>query len=216
MNKQDIANLILMFSLSIFGGILSLYFAFKNNLLNYSSVTINQQEERIYIEENTALINSIKETKKAIFLIKQGEKSFHGVVLTSDGLAVTLSSNIAKGSITCNVDLIDSTCQVIKRDLENNLALIKIDRDKLSTLGFYDLEVEIGKRLYINALTSVNEGIIKSFTEESIKTNIREIEPISGSPVLSLDNKIMGIAEIDKNGFVSVVPISLIMEFVGL
>jgi len=216
MNKQDIANLILMFSLSIFGGILSLYFAFKNNLLNYSSVTINQQEERIYIEENTALINSIKETKKAIFLIKQGEKSFHGVVLTSDGLAVTLSSNIAKGSITCNVDLIDSTCQVIKRDLENNLALIKIDRDKLSTLGFYDLEVEIGKRLYINALTSVNEGIIKSFTEESIKTNIREIEPISGSPVLSLDNKIMGIAEIDKNGFVSVVPISLIREFVGL
>ena len=216
MNKQDIANLILMFSLSIFGGILTLYFAFKNNLLNYSSVTINQQEERIYIEENTALINSIKETKKAIFLIKQGEKSFHGVVLTSDGLAVTLSSNIAKGSITCNVDLIDSTCQVIKRDLENNLALIKIDRDKLSTLGFYDLEVEIGKRLYINALTSVNEGIIKSFTEESIKTNIREIEPISGSPVLSLDNKIMGIAEIDKNGFVSVVPISLIREFVGL
>ncbi len=216
MNKQDIANLILMFSLSIFGGILSLYFAFKNNLLNYSSVTINQQEERIYIEENTALINSIKETKKAIFLIKQGEKSFHGVVLTSDGLAVTLSSNIAKGSITCNVDLIDSTCQVIKRDLENNLALIKIDRDKLSTLGFYDLEVEIGKRLYINALTSVNEGIIKSFTEESIKTNIRETEPISGSPVLSLDNKIMGIAEIDKNGFVSVVPISLIREFVGL
>ncbi|HNP79727.1 MAG TPA: hypothetical protein PKI00_02665 [Candidatus Pacearchaeota archaeon] len=216
MNKQDIANLILMFSLSIFGGILSLYFAFKNNLLNYSSVTINQQEERVYIEENTALINSIKETKKAIFLIKQGEKSFHGVVLTSDGLAVTLSSNIAKGSITCNVDLIDSTCQVIKRDLENNLALIKIDRDKLSTLGFYDLEVETGKRLYINALTSVNEGIIKSFTEESIKTNIRETEPISGSPVLSLDNKIMGIAEIDKNGFVSVVPISLIREFVGL
>jgi len=162
------------------------------------------------------LINSIKETKKAIFLIKQGEKSFHGVVLTSDGLAVTLSSNIAKGSITCNVDLIDSTCQVIKRDLENNLALIKIDRDKLSTLGFYDLEVETGKRLYINALTSVNEGIIKSFTEESIKTNIRETEPISGSPVLSLDNKIMGIAEIDKNGFVSVVPISLIREFVGL
>lgn len=216
MNKQDIANLILMFSLSIFGGILTLYFAFKNNLLNYSSVTINQQEERIYIEENTALINSIKETKKAIFLIKQGEKSFHGVVLTSDGLAVTLSSNIAKGSITCNVDLIDSTCQVIKRDLENNLALIKIDRDKLSTLGFYDLENEIGKRLYINALTSVNEGIIKSFTEELIKTNIRETEPISGSPVLSLDNKIMGIAEIDKNGFVSVVPISLIREFVGL
>lgn len=216
MNKQDIANLILMFSLSIFGGILTLYFAFKNNLLNYSSVTINQQEERIYIEENTALINSIKETKKAIFLIKQGEKFFHGVVLTSDGLAVTLSSNIAKGSITCNVDLIDSTCQVIKRDLENNLALIKIDRDKLSTLGFYDLENEIGKRLYINALTSVNEGIIKSFTEELIKTNIRETEPISGSPVLSLDNKIMGIAEIDKNGFVSVVPISLIREFVGL
>lgn len=216
MTKQDILNLILMFFIGIFGGILALYFSFKNNLFFSSPIVINQNQERIYIEENTALINSIKETKKAIFSIKQNEKSFSGVILTSDGLAVTLSSNIGKGSIVCSINNENIDCQVIKRDLNNNLALIKINKDKLSTLGFYDLEIEIGKRLYMSSGSIINEGIIKSFNEELIKTNIRETEPISGSPVFSLDNKIIGLAEIDKNGFISVIPISLIKEFVGL
>lgn len=216
MTKQDILNLILMFFIGIFGGILALYFSFKSNLFFSSPVVINQNQERIYIEENTALINSIKETKKAIFSIKQNEKSFSGIILTSDGLAVTLSSNIGKGSVVCSINNEDVDCQVIKRDLNNNLALIKIDKDKLSTLGFYDLEMEIGKRLYVSSGLIVNEGIIKSVADESIKTNIRETEPISGSPIFSLDNKIMGLAEIDKNGFISFIPISLIREFVGL
>ncbi|GMX58734.1 MAG: hypothetical protein MCSN_3880 [Candidatus Microsyncoccus archaeolyticus] len=216
MTKQDLLNLILMFFIGIFGGILALYISFKSNLFVSSPIIINQNQEKIYIEENTALINSIKETKKAIFSIKQNDKSFSGIVLTSDGLAVTLSSNIGKGSIICSINSEDINCQVIKRDLNNNLALIKIDKDKLSTIGFYDLEMEIGKRVYVSSGLIINEGIIKSITDKTIKTNIRETEPISGSPVFSLDNKIMGLAEIDKNGFISFIPISLIREFVGL
>jgi hypothetical protein len=76
--------------------------------------------------------------------------------------------------------------------------------------------MEIGKRVYVSSGLIINEGIIKSITDKTIKTNIRETEPISGSPVFSLDNKIMGLAEIDKNGFISFIPISLIREFVGL
>jgi len=214
MKKQDFLNLVLMIIFGIFGGLIALYFFFINNFFT-SPTVINQQQEKIYIEENTALINSIKETKKALFVVKQGTLSFNGLILTSDGLAVTLSSNLNKNPITCSVNEEDVSCQILKRDLNQNLALIKIEKDKLSTLGFYDLDIEMGKRIYVLSEDSVNEGIIKSIVD-SIKTNIRETQPISGSPVLSLDNKIIGLAEIDKNGFISIVPVSIIRSFVGL
>ncbi|MDD3292731.1 MAG: hypothetical protein PHI45_02965 [Candidatus Pacebacteria bacterium] len=212
MKKQDFLNLILMIILGIFGGLLALYFFFINNFFA-SPTIINQQQEKIYIEENTALINSIKETKKAVFTIKQGTLSFYGLILTADGLAVTLSSNLNKNPITCNINGENASCQILKRDLVQNLALIKIEKDKLSTLGFYDLDLEMGKRVYVLSIDSVNEGIVKSVEGN---TNIRETQPISGSPVLSLDNKIIGLAEIDKNGFISIIPVSIIRSFVGL
>ena len=214
MKKQDFLNLILMIVLGIFGGLLALYFSFNNNFF-VSPTIINQQQDKIYIEENTALVDSIKETKKAVFAVKQGSLSFYGLILTSDGLAVTLSSNLNKNPISCMINEEDVSCQILKRDLNENLALIKIEKDKLSTLGFYNLDIEMGKRIYVLSVNSVNEGIIKS-VEDSVKTNIRETQPISGSPVLSLDNKIIGLAEIDKNGFISVIPVSIIREFVGL
>ncbi len=214
MKKQDFLNLILMIVLGVFGGLLALYFSFNNNFF-VSPTIINQQQDKIYIEENTALVDSIKETKKAVFAVKQGSLSFYGLILTSDGLAVTLSSNLNKNPITCNINGEDVSCQILKRNLNENLALIKIEKDKLSTLGFYNLDIEMGKRIYVLSINSVNEGIIKS-VEDSVKTNIRETQPISGSPVLSLDNKIIGLAEIDKNGFISVIPVSIIREFVGL
>ena len=215
MKKQDILNLFLILVVGSFGGLVCFYLLYQNNLF-LSPVVINQSQERVYIEENTALTESIKETKKTIFIIKQGTQEFYGLILTSDGLAVTLSSNLGKTPITCEINGESSSCQILKRDLNQNLALIKIERDRLSTLGFYNPEIEMGKRIYVLSLESVNEGIVKSIDLDSLKTNIRETEPISGSPAFSLDNKIIGLAEIDKNGFVSIVPVSVIRTFVGL
>lgn len=215
MKKQDIYNLILILAVGSFGGLACFYFLYQNNLFT-APIVINQKQEVIYIEDNKALIESIKETRKAIFSIKQGTQEFYGLILTSDGLAVTLSSNLNRNPITCEINKEPAPCQILKRDLNQNLALIKIERDRLSTLGFYNSEIEMGKRIYILSLESVNEGIIKSIALDSLKTNIRETEPISGSPAFSLDNKIIGLAEIDKNGFVSIIPVSLIRTFVGL
>ena len=215
MNKHDFFNLILMVLLGIFGGVLAMYFSLKNNWFS-APVVINQKQERIYIEENTALIDSIKETSKSLFTIKQDTKSIPGLILTSDGLAITLASSLTKSVIVCSINNEDIPCQILKKDLTQNLALIKIEKDKLSTLGFYDSKMDLGKRVYILSLSVVNEGIVKSFTQDLIKTNIRETEPISGNPVFSLDNRIMGLGVIDKNGFVTIIPITLIRSFAGL
>lgn len=215
MNKHDLLNLILMIILGLFGGALAMYFSLKNNWFS-APVVINQKQEKIYIEENTALIDSIKETSKSLFAIKQDTRSIPGLILTSDGLVVALANSLTKSTIVCSINNEDVPCQILKKDLKQNLALIKIEKDKLSTLGFYDSELEMGKRLYILSLSVVNEGIVKSFTSDLIKTNIREIEPITGNPVFSLDNRIMGLGVIDKNGFVTVIPITLIRSFAGL
>lgn len=215
MSKHDFLNLILMIFLGFFGGVLAIYFSLKNNWFT-APVVINQKQERVYIEENTALIDSIKETSKSLFVIKQDAKSIPGLFLTSDGLAIALASNLSKSTIVCSINNEDVPCQILKKDLIKNLALIKIEKDKLSTLGFYDSELDMGKRTYILSLGSVNEGIVKSFTADLIKTNIRETEPISGSPMFSLDNRIMGLGVIDKNGFVSIIPITIIRAFAGL
>ena len=223
MEKKDVLNLFLMVVSGAFGGLLVLSFCFKENNSLFSPLVINQTEERVYIEQNTALMESIKETKRSLFQGKQDDSSFSGLVLTSDGLAITLASNVtAKSAVSCLVNEEQYPCQVLKKDINQNLALLKIDKDKLSTSGFFNYEkMEIGKRIYLlyylaSGELSVNEGIVKSFDSDLIKTNIREVEAVNGSPVFSVDNKIVGLALKDANGFVSVVPVSLIRAFAGL
>jgi len=43
-------------------------------------------------------MESIKETKRSLFQGKQDDSSFSGLVLTSDGLAITLASNVTAKS----------------------------------------------------------------------------------------------------------------------
>ncbi|MDD5696701.1 MAG: serine protease [Candidatus Pacebacteria bacterium] len=223
MDKKDVLNLFFMIILGAFGGLLALFFCFKGNAGLFSPLIINQNEERVYVDQNTALIDSIKETKKSLFFGKQSGYSFSGLILTSDGLAVTLADNVAaKGAVVCTINNEEIPCQVLKKDFSQNLALLKIEKDKLSTSGFFDYEkMETGKRIYVlyhlsSGVLSVNEGIVKSFDSDLIKTNIREVEAINGSPVFSTDNKIVGLAFKEANGFVSVIPSSFIRAFAGL
>ena len=219
MKKNDVLNLFFMIVLGAFGGLLAVFFCLKGNAGLFSPLVINQTEERVYIDQNTALMDSIKETKKSIFTVN----SFSGLVLSSDGLAVTLADNVAgKSAVVCVVNKEEIPCQVLKKDFSQNLALIKIEKDKLSTTGFFDYEkMETGKRIYVlsylpSGVLSVNEGIAKSFDADIIKTNIREIESVNGSPVFSVDNRIVGLAFREASGFVSVMPSSLIRAFAGL
>ncbi len=219
MQINNILKAVIVIILGALGGTIVWLFGFKNQS---APVQVVDKEEKIYIEENTALTNTIKDVKDSVVSLKteynKKEIQGFGLVLTSDGLVITLASNVPQGS-EANISIKGEeniTYQVLKRDLDNNLALIKIDRSNLQTKGFFDLsKLEMGKRVFILS-NSVNEGIVKSFSDDLIKTNIVESETINGAPVFDIEGNVLGIGQKEANDFIDVIPVSKIKSFAGL
>ena len=61
----------------------------------------------------------------------------------------------------------------------------------------------------------VNEGIVKSFNQDFIKTNIFEKNILKGSPLFDIEGKVLGLNTIDLEGKVIAIPISKIKSFAG-
>lgn len=61
----------------------------------------------------------------------------------------------------------------------------------------------------------VNEGIIKSFDENLIQTNISENKLLQGSSLFDIEGKLIGLNQIDKTGGVSAISIKIIRESSG-
>jgi len=219
MQINNFFKAIIIILLGALGGTIAWLFVFKNQP---ASVQLINKEERIYIEENAALVNAIKSVKDSVVVVKteykQKEIQGFGLVLTADGLVVTLAENVPQGSQT-SISIRGEnniTYQVLKRNLENNLALIKVDRNNLQTKGFFDLsKLETGERIFV-LFDGVNEGIVKSFNDSLIKTNIIEIETISGAPAFDVKGEVVGIGDKDTNNFVNIIPITKIKSFAGL
>lgn len=219
MQINNFLKVIIVILLGILGGTIAWLFVFKNQS---AFVQLVNKEERVYIEENTALTSAIKNVKDSVVNLKteynKKEIQGFGLVLTADGLIITLAENVPQGSkvnITINGGS-SISYQVLKRDLNENLALIKLDKNNLQAKGFFDLsKLEIGTRVFILS-NSVNEGIVKTFDENLIKTNIIETEKINGAPVFDIKGEVLGIGYKDVNNLVNVIPISKIKYFSGL
>jgi len=150
-----------------------------------------------------------------------------GLIVSSDGLIVTLADLVPLGSdITFFWEGKSPSFQILKRDLKENLALIKIEETNLPTTGFADLErIKLGERVFLVGVIfekgkvpkkAVNEGIVKTFDGNSIETNIFEKSTFSGSPLFNIEGNALGLNIIDKEGKVSAIPISKIKSFIGL
>ena len=61
----------------------------------------------------------------------------------------------------------------------------------------------------------VNEGIIKFFTEDYIRTNIFEKQVLRGSSLFDIGGNIVGLNTIDSEGKVTAIPITKIKQFIG-
>jgi len=226
MQLNNFIKAVLLILLGVLSGVVSSYFAFKNSSINQ----IINKEERVYIQENTALTNAIKSVESSVVGIKSGNRiNGSGIIVTSDGLIVTLAENIPLGlESNISIDAEENiTYQVLKRDLVNNLALIKVEKNNLSTRSFSDLsKIEEGMRIFVLSKSfnyssakfffSANEGIIKSFNEDMIKTNIVEAGRAEGSPVFDIEGNILGLAYKDINNFINIIPVSKIKSFAGL
>ena len=205
---------------------------YKYNLDGNAPIYISETKE-IFIQENTALTEAIEKTEKVVIAVNSKTSKGKiiqgsGLIVTSDGLIVTLADLVPRGAeFSFYVNNKKQSYQILKRDLEENLALVKLDIDNTSTLAFRDLNnLKLGERVYLigevfeltESLSkkSINEGIITSFDEDLIETNISEEDDMSGSILFDIEGKILGLSMVNNDGKIVTMPASKIAEFIGM
>jgi S1-C subfamily serine protease len=235
---KNISRIIAIFIVGVVGGIFAdqilwPYFIerpfFYQYRLEQSPVYVTERKE-ITVEENVALRNAIEKVEEVVAGVRADMPmgkftEGSGLVITSDGLIVTLAELVPQGSqFSFFVEGKKADYQILKRDFDNNLALIKIEATNLQTCSFADLEkTKLGERVFLvgtifeegGPFKFVNEGIIKSFDGDFIQTNIFEKYYAAGSPLFNIKGEVLGLNTIDKEGKVITIPISKIREFTG-
>ncbi|XOB41146.1 MAG: trypsin-like peptidase domain-containing protein [Candidatus Nealsonbacteria bacterium] len=224
--KKKALQILSIFIIGILGGLFANQFIWPYFLERPVYVT---ERKEITIEENIALRNAVERVEKTIIGIKSTSKEKiligSAMVLTSDGLIVTLAELVPQGSeFLFFVEGEPSSYQILKRDLTNNLALIKLEQSSLPTVGFADLnKVKTGERIFLvgtiygvkEFTRGVNEGIVSYFNENLISTNILEKSTMAGSPLFNIKGEFLGLATIDYWGVVSIIPVDVIRDFAG-
>ena len=225
---KQFLKILSIFLIGFLGGALS-HQIFLSFFLKTQPQPIQVIERReVKIQENVALQEAIEKAQKRVIFLQTKTKTISGCgfILTSDGLAITLNQLIPAGSQTeIFFDGSKIPFQVLKRDQKENLVLLKLEGKNFPTLPFGDLEnISIGERVFLVCSFSerekiqnfANEGLIKTFNEETIITNIIEEEKALGSPLFDIEGKFLGLSQLDKTGKIIVVPISKIRSFANL
>jgi len=239
--SKKIINIIFILVVGMVGGIFSSQILMprflgeglfdSNYLARITSGPVYLTEKKdITVEENTALQYSIEKVEDSIIGVRTSTltgKTIYGsgLVLTTDGMVVTLAELVPqKGDFTFYIDGKAQTYQILKRDTKNNLALIKISRNDLKPCGFANFsELKVGGRVFLlgkvflekDILTLANQGIIKYFTKDFIRTSIFEKTSLAGSSLFNIKGELLGLNTIDSEGKVSAIPISIIRDFAG-
>ncbi len=215
----------MMLLIGLLGGLVSSYLYISLNSQLFSTISINNIEEKTVIQENTALKNGIDATKESLVYINRGSEVFTGIAITTDGLIATMSSNIRSGDIitTSSQEKVLSY-NILKRDEESGIALIKIEGNRLKPVEFINPNNElIGERIYSLSIISnptfsfsINEGIIKHKKDNLFSTSIIEFDiNRSGSPVFDIEHRLIGIAKHNKDGSISIISLEKIKELAG-
>ncbi len=235
---KKIFKIIFVFVIGIGGGIFAdqilwPYFIerplFYKYRLEQAPVYVTEKKE-IKVEENTALQNVAERMWGSIITVRTKTKKGKiiegsGVIVSSDGYAVTLAELLPKGG---KFEIFFGgkapVFQVLKRDVKNNLALIKIEMLNLQTFGYADSEsIKLGQRVFLlgeilannEFQKTINEGIVKKYSQGVLYTNILEKEPLSGAPVFNIKGELVGLSLINSQGEVSVIPSQKIRQFCG-
>lgn len=239
---MNILKIIGIFILGIVGGIFANqilwpYFVERPLLYQYqlerNPVYVTERKE-VFIQENVALKKAVEKVEKVVVGVRTetGTPSGSGKILegsglivTSDGLLVTLAELVPQGSaFSFFIDGKQTSFQVLKRDLKENLVLIKVGETNLPTVSFANLEkMKLGERVFLVGVVFeegepskiVNEGIVKTFNEVQIETNIFENDILRGSPLFDIEGEVLGLNIIDSEGKVITIPISKVKSFVG-
>ena len=246
--SKTIVKIVAIFLIGIVGGIFAdqilwPYFIERPLFLKYdleqNPVYVTERKE-ITIQENIALQGAIEKVEKVMTGIQTKTKTGKfiegsGLIVTSDGLIVTLAELAPKGSSftlwqnKTQLSSKNNEPRILKRDSKNNLVLIKIDQTNLNTTGFADIEkIKLGERVFlvntilkqedtkeIISVITVNQGIITYFDQDFLYTNISEKRTALGSSLFDIEGNVLGINFINKDGKITTIPSPIIRDFIG-
>ena len=196
------------------------YFGNLEMIKRLKNQVIINPVEQIFIGQDTALEEAIKEVEDTVIGFDNGS----GVVITSDGLIVTLADVLPKTEKYLFLEGEKVNFEIIRKDLEQNLALIKIDQRNILACRFADLsDIKMGQKVFLFGIiienkipkSITNQGSIKMFDDEIICTNILEDKVLNGSPLFNVWGEVLGLNVIDDQGKVSAIPIDKIRKFAG-
>jgi serine protease Do len=241
--SKIILKIIVVFIIGMAGGIFAErvfrpYFDqrsfYQSQIVGEQSPRFSPQEKKVVIKESAALKEAISKVERTVVGIKtktQTGKIIYGsgIIVTSDGLMVTLAELLPLGSrsFAFFVDGKPQKYQVLKRDLRNNLALVKLKGVDFQTCSFGDFsnKLKLGEKVFLietffgktGVFKGVNQGIIKFFNNQTFQTNIIENNNVSakGSPIFNIKGELLGVSLIDSTGAVSAIPVVKIRDFIG-
>lgn len=210
---------LIFFSLGIAGGILgSLVTAvlFNKNYVDTNSnlealiapkTVINRIEQKISATDREALFAAVVDKGYQNIVAVQsfvGGKMLRfgsGLIMTQDGLVVTLNSVVPPSAGFFQVfvgDRIDKA-KVVSRDYQNNLALIELTENDLVPADFVSESPKLGSDLIIlgkhNDVQGSHEFALPAFVFESAAGNIKLLTTYDGATY--------GAVVFDRNGHIA-------------
>jgi len=241
MNKNKLKNLIIIFIVGGFGGLLLsnvifpklagfAVFSDVNWMKGDQTVIVNKTEE-INIQEAEILGEVIKKNKESLVVIKTFRNgaflsSGTGFVVSSDGLILTRREVVSGSQNKITIDRGEDTfdAEILKRLDDHGLLLLKSDASNLPVVSFADTSaISLGNKVFLigkkqgalGSIDFINVGIIKSVDDLLLETNIKEdINLSSGTPLLNLKGDVLGINFANSNGYVFSVSSSIIQDFI--
>ena len=189
-----------------------------------SPVTVTERNE-VFIQENQALVEAINKVGPAVINVKTRLSNGNllqgsALVLTNDGLAVTLAELIPPGQkFTFSSGEESLVYQVLKRDAKLNLALVKLEKMGWPAIGFSESNPALGQRIFLLAAATsgliVDEGIVRSLSATGFEISIVGEAGFSAGPLFDAAGNFEGLSLTSSVRPVKVVPASEIKSFIG-
>ncbi|MCH7604424.1 serine protease [Patescibacteria group bacterium] len=197
-----------------------------------SRTTIIREIHEVIINRDDAIQRGVERAEKAVVGIKSERSGVvregSGFIATSDGFILTLARIVPVG-YSVEVYLRDEPepieAQILKRDSDVDLVLLKIERGGLQTASFaQEGDLKLGMSVFLvgkifesgEIVTIANQGIVKALSDGLIRTNIFEVSILGGSPLLDLEGRVLGLSTIDREGKVTAISSSILRFFSGL
>lgn len=179
----------------------------------------------VYIQETTAIEEAIERAQRSVVAIKTSAGVASGLIVTSDGLVATAAAALPpQGNFQVFLFGEPVAFTVVKRDIASNVALLKIDKKDLPTVGFGDTgAMRLGQKVFLVAAASeingsffANAGTVRRLGESAIETTMAETRLALGSPLFTPAGELVGLNYLNGEGKVVAVPVKTLQNLIGL